>query len=126
MSLRTPLKRARGLGSAKDGTTHWWLQRVTAVALIPLLLWFVVSLVRIVGADYAHAVAWLRMPVNTTLSIILMVTLLHHAQLGMQVVFEDYCHVERVKIVSIVLMKFLAVLLGVIAVVSILRVAFGS
>ncbi len=120
------MARVRGLGSAKDGVAHWWTQRLTAVALVPLVVWFVLSLICIVGADHAAAVQWLKQPINTTLCVLFVITSLYHAQLGMQVVFEDYCHVEWVKIVSLVLLKMLAVLLATAGVVSILRVTLGS
>jgi succinate dehydrogenase / fumarate reductase membrane anchor subunit len=124
--MRTPLARVRGLGSAKDGVSHWWVQRLTAVALVPLVIWFVFSMLCLVGANYADAVAWVQKPINTTLSVLFIATVLHHAQLGMQVVIEDYCHVEWVKITSIVLMKMLAVLLAAAGIIAVLRVAFGS
>jgi succinate dehydrogenase / fumarate reductase, membrane anchor subunit len=126
MSMRTPLARVRGLGSAKDGVSHWWVQRLTAVALIPLVIWFVFSMLCMVGASYGEAVAWISRPLNTTLSVLLIAIMLHHAQLGVQVVIEDYFHVEWIKVTGIVLMKMLAVLLAVAGIIAVLRVAFGS
>lgn len=126
MSLRSPLGRVRGLGSAKSGTEHFWAQRVTAVALVPLTLWFVYSVMSLVGADYAMAVAWLASPVNAVLMLVLIAATFHHMQLGLQVVIEDYVHTEGVKIASLVLMKGASLLLAVAAAFAVLKVAFGG
>jgi succinate dehydrogenase / fumarate reductase membrane anchor subunit len=90
MSMRTPLAQVRGHGSAKSGSHHWWAQRLSAIALIPLVLWLVASLAVVATADYATAVDWLRSPWNSALLILLIGAMFYHAQLGMQVVFEDY------------------------------------
>ena len=124
--LRTPLSRARGLGSAKDGLHHWWAQRLTAVALIPLVVWFAVSLVMMSGADYAAVRAWIGSPVVMVLLILTIVIGLHHAQLGMQVVVEDYVHSEGLKLASIIALKFIAVFFGLAATVAVLRIGFGG
>ena len=126
MSLRTPLGRVRGLGSAKEGVTHWWAQRLTAIALVPLILWFVVCLLSIAHADYEAAVEWVSQPLNTVLLVVLLFSVFYHAQLGMQVVIEDYVHAEGAKLISLLLMKFILVLLGVSAVLAVLRIAFGG
>jgi len=124
--LRTPLSRARGLGSAKDGLHHWWVQRLTAVALIPLVVWFAVSLVMLSSADYDAARAWIGSPVVMVLLILTVVIGLHHAQLGMQVVIEDYVHSEGLKLASIIAVRFIAVFFGLAATVAILRIGFGG
>lgn len=124
MSLRTPLARARGLGSAKEGVGHWWAQRVTALALIPLTLWFAISLMSVAHADYADAVAWIGSPLNSALLILLLVSLFYHAILGLQVVIEDYVHGEGTKLATLLIVKFILVLLGAVAVVAVLQVAF--
>jgi len=126
LKFRTPINEVRGLGSAKDGTHHWWLQRVTAVALVPLSLWLVASLVSLVGADYQSVVIWVRSPVVTVLLICLIGALFHHAQLGLQVVLEDYVHTEWLKTTSIVLMKFTALVLGLASVLAVLKVSLGG
>jgi succinate dehydrogenase / fumarate reductase membrane anchor subunit len=126
MSLRTPLGRVRGLGSAKEGTEHWWMQRVTAIALIPLSLWFVALVVDLTGTDYAAVRATLAQPVNAVLLILLLAALFYHAVLGLQVVIEDYVHSEWLKVTSLLIIKFAAVLLGASAVFSVLRIAFGG
>ena len=126
MTLRTPLAQVRGLGSAKEGPHHWWAQRLTAVALVPLFLWFVASVAAVGTAEYAVAAEWLKSPINATLLILLLVALFHHAHLGMQVVFEDYIGTEWLKVTCIVLMKFIAILLAAVTVVAVLRVAIGG
>ncbi|MGC2856495.1 succinate dehydrogenase, hydrophobic membrane anchor protein [Novispirillum sp. DQ9] len=126
MSMRSPLGRARGLGSAKEGVHHWWSQRLTAVAMVPLIFWFVVAVIGNVGADYDAMRAWLGAPINATLLILLLVALFHHAQLGLQVVIEDYVHCHAVKTAGIIATKLLAVALGAYAVVSVLFVAIGG
>jgi len=124
--LRTPLSRARGLGSAKEGVHHFWAQRITAVALIPLVVWFAISLIMMSGADYAVVRAWIGSPVVMVLLTLTIVIGLHHAQLGMQVVVEDYVHNDGMKLALIVLMRFIAVFFGLAAIVAILRIGFGG
>jgi succinate dehydrogenase / fumarate reductase, membrane anchor subunit len=124
--LRTPLSRARGLGSAKQGVHHWWAQRITAVALIPLVAWFAISLIMMSGADYAVVRAWIGSPVVMVLLTLTIVIGLHHGQLGMQEVVEDYVHGEGMKLALIVLMRFIAVFFGLAAIVAILRIGFGG
>ena len=124
--LRTPLARARGLGSARDGLKHWWAQRLTAIALIPLIVWFAISLVMLSGADYEVARAWIGSPLVMVLLILTIVVGLHHGQLGLQVVIEDYIHGDGWKLALIVAVRFVAVIFGLAAVVSILRIGFGG
>jgi succinate dehydrogenase / fumarate reductase membrane anchor subunit len=124
--LRTPLSRARGLGSAKQGVHHWWAQRITAVALIPLVAWFAISLIMMSGADYAVVRAWIGSPVVMVLLTLTIVIGLHHGQLGMQEVVEDYVHGEGMKLALIVLLRFVAVFFGLAAIVAILRIGFGG
>lgn len=126
MKLRTPISLARGLGSAKEGVHHWWMQRMTAVALVPLALWFVASLLCVVHADYTAMTEWVGRPVNTVLLALFLFTAFYHAMLGLQVVIEDYVHGEGAKIVSLLVMKFLLVLLGALSVIAVLRIAFGG
>ena len=124
--LRTPLSRARGLGSAKQGVHHWWAQRITAIALIPLVAWFAISLIMMSGADYNVVRAWIGSPVVMVLLTLTIVIVLHHGQLGMQVVIEDYVHNDGVKLALIVLMRFIAVLFGLAGIVAVLRIGFGG
>jgi succinate dehydrogenase / fumarate reductase membrane anchor subunit len=124
--LRSPLGRAIGLGSAKEGVDHWWLQRVTAVALVPLSLWFVAALIAHLGADYAAMVGWLRSPLSAVAMILLVIASFLHMALGLQVVIEDYVHHEATKVASLVLVKLACWALGAAALFAVLRVAFGS
>ncbi len=124
--LRTPLSRARGLGSAKEGVHHFWAQRITAVALIPLVVWFAISLIMMSGADYAVVRAWIGSPAVMVLLTLTIVIGLHHGQLGLQVVIEDYVHNDGMKLALIVLMRFIAVFFGLAAIVAILRIGFGG
>ncbi len=126
MSLRTSLGRVRGLGSAKEGTAHWWAQRLTAVALVPLVLWFAVSLVILSGADHSAVVGWLQNPASAVLMLLLIVAVFHHAQLGMQMVIEDYVHTEWLKMTLVTAIKFAAVAFGVGAAFSVLKIALGG
>ena len=126
MQFRSPIARVRGLGSAKDGTHHWWMQRVTALALIPLAIWFVASIVALIGKDHAAFTAWVKNPVSATLLVVLVAATFHHAQLGLQVVIEDYVQNEGTKVGSILAVKFAAVVLAGIGIVSVLRIAFGG
>ena len=123
---RTPLARARGLGSAKDGVGHWWAQRLTAIALIPLVVWFAISLVMLSCADYTVVRAWIGSPLVMMLLILTITVGLHHGQLGMQVVIEDYVGNDGWKLALIVIVKFIAVLFGLGAIVAILRIGFGG
>lgn len=125
MSFRTPLGRVRGLGSAKDGTGHWWMQRLTALALVPITVWFVISVIGMAGASYAEFSAWLANPLVAGLFLILIAATFYHAVLGLQVVVEDYLHNEGVKIATLLVIKAAAVLLGLTAALSVLRLLFA-
>lgn len=124
--LRSPLGRAVGLGSAKEGVEHWWTQRLTAVALVPLALWFVAALVGHLGADRAAAIAWLGSPIPATAMALLVIASFAHMALGVQVVIEDYVHHEAVKIASLVALRLIAWALGAVALVAVLRIALGA
>ena len=124
--LKSELARARGLGSAKEGVQHWWMQRLTGLALIPLGLWFVAGLIAHVGLDRAAAAAWLRQPVVLGLTALLIVAVFHHAQLGLQVVIEDYVGNEAARLVAVVLVKAAAIVLATAALVALLTIAIGG
>lgn len=126
MDFRTPIARARGLGSAKDGTHHWWMQRITAIALVPLTVWLVGSLVAIGAADHARTVLWIRSPAVSVALLLTIVALFHHAQLGLQVVIEDYVHAEGKKIAALIAVKLLTIAVAATAAFSVLRIALGS
>ena len=123
---RSPLGRAVGLGSAKEGVTHWWAQRLTALALIPLVLWFVASLVALTGAGRDAVVAWLHAPFPAIATVLLLLAVFYHMSLGVQVVIEDYVHTEWLKISALVLNKFAAFALAGAAIFAVLRIAFQS
>lgn len=126
MSLRSPLSEAKGLGSAKHGFSHWWWQRVTAIALIPLTLWFVWSVLQGLNADFAQVQAWLSAPLNATLMLAFVLTALFHGQTGLQVVIEDYVHTTWLNLTMLLTIKFASVLLAVLAVISVLKVVSGG
>ncbi len=126
MSYRTPLGNARGLGSAKSGAHHWWMQRLTAIALVPLTLWFIASLIQLTGADHQTATTWLASPTQSVLMLLLIAATFHHMQLGLQVVVEDYVHSESSKIVVLILTKLASVLLAAAAAFAVLKIAFGG
>jgi succinate dehydrogenase / fumarate reductase membrane anchor subunit len=125
-SMRTTLGRVRHLGSAKEGTHHWWAQRVTALALIPLVIWFVIQVIRFSGADHAAAIDWIGTPFNSLMMIALIISVFHHAQLGLQVVIEDYVHSEVSKLAGLLVVKGACFLLAVYAIISVIRIALGG
>jgi succinate dehydrogenase / fumarate reductase membrane anchor subunit len=126
MSLMTPLNRVLGLGTAKGAAEHWWLQRVTAVALLPLGLWLAYELMTMPGFDYASIVAWVREPVTSILLILLVVAVGYHSALGIQVVIEDYVPAKGLRAATLLLSTLAHVGLTIAAVFSVLKVAFGS
>jgi succinate dehydrogenase / fumarate reductase membrane anchor subunit len=126
MSLRNPLAKARGLGSAKDGTAHWWAQRVSAIALVPLVLYVLYLLVSLAGADYSTVRLSIAQPVNALLLILFIGTAFWHARLGLQVVIEDYIHVGWLEITLMIAVKFVYVVLGLAAIIAIGRIAFSA
>jgi len=125
-SYRTPLGRVRGLGSAKHGVGHFIGQRVSAVALVALVLWGVYSALGLAQADYAGAQAWVRSPWNAVPLAFLLAAALYHGQLGMRVVIEDYIHKPLTKNALLILSLFVCWLGVVVGVFSILKVAFGG
>lgn len=125
MNMRSPLSRARGLGSAKSGTDHWWMQRLTALALIPLVIWFVVSMIIVVGADHAAAVEFISSPINSVLLILLIIATFYHGQLGLQVVIEDYFHTRWLEVGLIIAVKGAAIFLGVASVYAVIAIALN-
>ena len=127
MELRSPLSRVRGLGPAKEGGTgHWWAVRITAIALVPLVVWFVISALSMVGADYAQFRAWAGAHGNPVLLIMLPVAVYHHGQLGMQVIIEDYIHHEAARFTALILVKLAAVFLAIYTIFSIVKLTFGG
>ena len=125
-NLRTPLSQAKGSGSAKKGTGHFWHQRLTALALIPLVIWFCFSLASLAAMDYASITAWLASPLSAILMICSLIAVFFHASLGLQVVIEDYVSDHATRTAAIILVHLLCVLLGVTGVFSVLKIAIGS
>lgn len=126
MSFRTPLKQALGLGASHTGTSFWWAQRVTAVALIPLLIWFVLGVARYGRADYASVRAWLGSPTTAVLMMLALATSFYHGMLGIQVILEDYVDHEMLRLALIMLVKFTAVVLAAAGIFAVLSIAFGG
>ena len=123
---RTALGRVRGLGSAKEGVAHWWVQRVTALLLIPLVIWFVISLLGHIGGDRAAVILWLGQPFTYGLMLVLLGAAFWHAALGLQVVIEDYVHGEAAKLVLILLSKGACLGLFTAGFVSLSKIAFSG
>ena len=122
--MRSQLGRVRGLGSAKSGVEHWWVERLTAIALTPLTVWFVVAVLLHLGQPQLAVVHWVARPVNTVLLLALVIMTFHHMQLGLQVVIDDYVHDTSSHLVASLLNKGTSLLLGLFAVVAILKMAF--
>jgi succinate dehydrogenase / fumarate reductase membrane anchor subunit len=123
-TLRSPLGRVRGLGSARGGTHHWFMQRVTSAALLPLTIWFAVNAVfTLAGASYEVAAQWVAQPWNAVLLLALVLATFHHVAAGLQVVIEDYAASEAGKLVGILLVKAICWLLALASVLAVLRVA---
>jgi succinate dehydrogenase / fumarate reductase membrane anchor subunit len=120
--LRSPLGRARGLGSARAGSQHWWAQRLTAIALVPLTLWFIFSVTRLSGASHEDLIAWMSSPWVLVMLLSLIVATFHHLVLGLQTVIEDYIHEDGIKLASLLAMKAVAALLALACIVSVLKI----
>ena len=126
MNLRTPLSKVRGLGSAKEGAHHFWLQRLTAVANLFLVTFLVYSIVKHVGADYATVKAYLKQPLVAVAMLLLILSGVTHMRLGMQVVIEDYVHSEGKKVIMLMLNTFFAISVGLTCVYAVLKIGFGA
>jgi succinate dehydrogenase / fumarate reductase, membrane anchor subunit len=124
--MRTPLGRAIGLGSAKEGVEHWWRERITGIALVPLCLWFVAEIIHHLGADRAELARWLQHPVPAVLMVLLLALSFHHTALGLQVVLEDYVGQEGARFGSIIAIRFACLLLAAFGIFAVLKIAFGA
>jgi len=125
-SLRSPLGRAIGLGSAKEGVEHWWMQRITAIALVPLTVWFVIAVIGLTGADRAALVEWMHHPLPAVLMILVIVATFYHAALGLQVVIEDYLDNETLRLGMMIVMRLAAVALAALGIFAVLKLSFGA
>lgn len=126
MRFVTPFKKAHGLGAVKTGVHHWWMQRITSIALIPLSLWVAFSVAALVGQDYTKVAAWFAEPFTAIMLTLFVFTASYHASLGLQVVIEDYIHHQATKIAALIVVKLVLVLLGTLSMVSILRLFFAG
>lgn len=124
--MRSDLGQVRGLGAAKSGTHHWWLQRVTAIANVPLLLWLLASLVFKVGSDHMVMMAWVSQPLVAVLLVLLSINIFLHISLGLQVAVEDYVHDKGLKIACLLGIRFFCTAGGVAAVFAVLKIATGQ
>jgi succinate dehydrogenase / fumarate reductase membrane anchor subunit len=126
MSLQTPLGRVRGLGSAGNGVHHWWVQRLAALALVPLAVWLLVSLLTLPSLDFVTLVSWMAGTWTASLLTLFVIIASWHSSLGIQVILEDYVHDEGLKTLSLVLSGFVHAVLAAVGVFAVLRIAFGS
>ncbi|HKS88309.1 MAG TPA: succinate dehydrogenase, hydrophobic membrane anchor protein [Stellaceae bacterium] len=124
--MRSPLGRAIGLGSAKEGVQHWWAERVSGLALVPLSLWFVAAIVELAGADRDTFVDWVRNPLRAGFLVLLLIATFYHGALGLQVVVEDYIENEAQRLALIVVMRAAAFLLAVLGIVAVLQLSLGA
>ncbi len=126
MSLRSPLSRVLGSGSAKEGTDHWWIQRVTAIGLLILGLWFLLAIARLESYGHSDLVAWVGHPFNAVMLLLAAAALAWHSAVGIQVIIEDYVHGPLLKVASIILNKFAHLLLGTAAILAVLSIALSG
>jgi len=125
MSLRSPLGKVLGTGSAKEGVHHWWLQRLTSIALIPLTIWFVVSILSLPTFDHVAVIAWMSQTYTALFLILFVLVATWHSQLGLRVVVEDYVHGGS-KTLTLVVITFIHAVVAVAGVFAVLKVAFGG
>jgi succinate dehydrogenase / fumarate reductase membrane anchor subunit len=126
MTTQTPLARVRGLGSAREGAHHWWIERLTSVSTLLLFIWLLVSLLRLPGLDYRTVVEWLQSPLAAVPMLLLIVSTFWHLKLGMQVAIEDYVHEDGWKFLAILVLNFLTVGGAAFAMFALLRIALGG
>ncbi|MEP3275516.1 MAG: succinate dehydrogenase, hydrophobic membrane anchor protein [Stappiaceae bacterium] len=125
MDMRTPLSKVRGLGSAKEGTDHFWRQRLTAVANVPLILFFVIMVISLQGSDFETARTTLGNPFIAILMLLVILSGVYHMKLGMQVIIEDYIHGEFVKVAALIGNTFFCAFIGLASIFAVLKISFG-
>jgi succinate dehydrogenase / fumarate reductase, membrane anchor subunit len=125
-SLRSPLGRVVGLGAARNGTHHWWLQRLTSIALVPLAIWFTISILSLPSLDHVTVLAWMGQSWTALFLVLFVLVATWHSQLGIRVVVEDYIHGSGTKTLTLVIVSFIHVLVGAAGVFAVLKVAFGG
>jgi succinate dehydrogenase / fumarate reductase membrane anchor subunit len=125
MSLQSPLNKVLGLGSAKEGTGHWWAQRLTAISLVPLTIWFAIALLGLPHGNYEMVAAWIAQPLNSILIVLLVISLIYHSSLGLQVVIEDYVP-GPAKVVVLILVQLAHVVLAVSGIYAVIVVSVGA
>ena len=124
--MRSPLGRAIGLGSAKEGVEHWWAQRVSALALVPLALWFVIAIIKLAGADRVRFVDWVRHPVEAILLVLLLIATFYHGALGLQVVIEDYVDNRTLRFGLLIVMRLAAIVFAARGIFAVLKLSLGA
>src|SRR5690348_6243485 len=124
--MRSPVGRAIGLGSAKEGVEHWWIQRVTAIALVPLILWFVIAIIGLVGTDLETMQNWVGRPLPAILLVLLLIATFYHMSLGLQVVVEDYVHAELAKLALVIVIRLFCFAFAVAGIFAVLMIAAGT
>lgn len=123
--LRSPIAKVKGLGSSGDASHHFWITRLTALALIPLVIWFCFSIASLPTVTHQALINWLDSPFNSIMTILLIIIGFHHGQLGMQVIFEDYISTHKIRIPAIIITKFIAYFMIALGVYSIAKISFG-
>ena len=124
--LRSPLAKVKGLGVSPDASHHFWLQRLTALALIPLTIWFCFSIALLPEASHANVTTWLNSPLNAVMMILIVLISFQHAHLGLQVVIEDYVANYRYRLMAILMVKFMSYFMMALGVYSIIKISFGG
>lgn len=125
-NLRTPLANVKGLGSAKEGVSHWWHQRMTALVLVPLVLWFCFAVASLPSASYESVLAWIQSPLVAVLLILTIASTFYHAQLGLQVIIEDYVPTRWKRTTTIIVVNFLCLFFALIGVFAVLKIALRT
>jgi succinate dehydrogenase / fumarate reductase membrane anchor subunit len=126
MRMETPISRVRGLGSARSGAHHWWMERLTSIATLALFVWLIVSLLRLPALDHEGVTAWLRSPIAAVPMLLLIVGTFWHLKMGLQVIIEDYVHEEGTKLAVLTLLNFFVIGGGALAFFAVLKIAFAA